>query len=291
MLDRTSVLVGGATGQQGGAVARLLLEKGHRVVALTRKPESEAAGRLRQAGAEVALGSFDDRSSLEQAMQGVDAVYTMSTSFEAGTEAEIRQGIAVADAASSAGVAHLVFSSVGNADQKTGIPHFESKYEVEQHIKRLGIPYTIVGPVYFFENAFNPFVLPGLKQGALAMALPADRPLQQISVRNIAAFAVYALENRDSLLGKRIDIASDELTGEQTARILSEVSGRNIEYVQTPLEELRAMNEDFALNMEWLLRVGYSVDISGLQREFPDIPWETFEAWAKRQNWSTLANG
>ena len=290
MSNPMSVLVGGATGQQGGAVARLLLEKGHRVVALTRKPESESAARLRQAGAEVAVGSFDDRSSLEQAMRGVDAVYTMSTSFEAGTEAETRQGIVVADAASSAGVAHLVYSSVGSADQKTGIPHFESKYEIEQHIRGLGIPYTIVGPVYFFENVFNPFLLPGLRQGALATALPADRSLQQISVRNIASFAVIALENRDSLLGKRIDIASDELTGEQTARILSEVTGRNIEYVQTPLEQLRAMNEDFALNMEWLIRIGYSVDIPGLHREFSEIAWETFEAWAKRQDWSILAD-
>ena len=237
------------------------------------------------------MGSFDDRSSLERAMSGVDAVYTMSTSFEAGTEAETRQGIVVADAASSAGVAHLVFSSVGSADQKTGIPHFESKYEVEQHIRGLGIPYTIVGPTYFFENVFNPFVLPGLRQGALATALPGDRPLQQISVPNIASFAVTALENRDSLVGKRIDIASDELTGEQTARILSEVSGRSIEYVQTPMPQLRAMSEDFALNMEWLIRVGYSADIPGLHREFPEIAWETFEAWARRQDWSILADG
>ena len=283
-----SVLVGGATGQQGGAVARLLLDKGHRVVALTRKPESEAAARLWQAGAEVAVGSFDDRGSLEGAMRGLDAVFTMSTSFEAGTEAEVRQGLAVADAASSAGIAHLVFSSVGSADQKTGIPHFKSKYQVEQHIIKLGIPYTIVGPVYFFENVFNPFVLSGLRQGALAMAMPADRPLQQNSVRNIASFAVHALENRDSLLGKRIDIASDELTGEQAARILSEASGRNIEYVQTSLEDIRAMSEDFALNMEWLSNVGYSVDIPALHREFSEIPWETFEAWARRQDWSVL---
>ena len=112
-------------------------------------------------------------------MRGVDAVYTISTSFEAGAGAETRQGIAVADAASSAGVAHLVFSSVGSADQKTGIPHFDSKYQVEQHIRGLGIPYTIVAPVYFFDNVFNPFVLPGLRQGAFAMAMPADRSLQR----------------------------------------------------------------------------------------------------------------
>ena len=82
MSDPRSVLVGGATGQQGGAVARLLLEKGHRVVALTRKPESESAARLTQAGVEVAVGSFDDGSALERAMRGVDAVFTMSTPFE-----------------------------------------------------------------------------------------------------------------------------------------------------------------------------------------------------------------
>ena len=213
MSDPRSVLVGGATGQQGGAVARLLLEKGHRVVALTRKPESESAARLTQAGVEVAVGSFDDGIALERAMRGVDAVFTMSTPFEAGLEAEIRQGIAVADAASSAGVAHLVFSSVGSADQKTWIPHFDSKYAVEQHIRRLGIPYTVIRPVYFFDNVFNLFVLRGIKAGKLAIAMPADRALQQISVRNIASFAALALENRDEFLGKSIDIASDELMG------------------------------------------------------------------------------
>ena len=178
MSNPLSVLVGGATGQQRGAIARLLLEKDHRVVALTRKPESQSAARLRQAGAEIGMGSFDDKSSLEQAMRGINAAYTISTSFEAGTEAGIRQGSAVADAASSAGVGHLVFASVGSADQKTEIPHFESKYEVEQHIRRLGIPYTIFGPVWFFENVFNPFELPGLRQGTLATALPAERSLQ-----------------------------------------------------------------------------------------------------------------
>ena len=132
MSDRIKVLVGGATGQQGGAVARILLKRGHSVKALTRTPESEAAVRLGESGAELVQGSFDDRDSLEQAMRGVDAVYTMSTPFEAGLEAETRQGIMVADAAFSAGVAHFVFSSVGSADQKTGIPHFETKYRVEQ---------------------------------------------------------------------------------------------------------------------------------------------------------------
>lgn len=168
-------------------------------------------------------------------MRGMDAVFTMSTPFEAGLEAETHQGFAVADVTSSAGIAHLVFSSVGSADRKTGIPHFESKYQVEQRIKELGVPHTVIRPVYFFENIFNLFVLPGLKAGKLATALPVDRLLQQVSVRNIASFAVLALENRDSFLGRSIDIALDEVTREQATRVLSEVSGRSIEYVQTPL--------------------------------------------------------
>lgn len=145
-------------------------------------------------------------------------------------------------------------------------------------------------PVYFFDNVFNLFVLPGIKAGKLAIAMPADRALQQISVRNIASFAALALENRDEFLGKSIDIASDELTGERAAQILSEASGRSIEYSETPLEQVREMSEDLALMVEWLVRVGYSADIPRLQTEFPEVGWETFEEWARSQDWSILAN-
>ena len=239
-------------------------------------------------GAELAVGDIEDRESLIRAADGVDAVYTMSTFFEAGLDAEVRQGTAVADATLSAGVPHLVFSSVGSADRKTGIPHFETKYRVERHIESIGVPHTVVRPVYFYENVLNPFTLPALMEGTLAIGMPADRPLQQIGVRDIAAFVVLALENRDSFLGKSIDIAGDELTGQETARILSEASGRMIEYVQTPMEQVRAMGEDFALNLEWFNDVGYSADIPYLRTEFPEVEWETFEEWARRQDWTVL---
>ncbi len=164
MSERLSVLVGGATGQQGGAVARLLLESGHKVVGVTRKPESESAATLRERRADIAVGSLEDANFLGEVMQGVDAAFTMSTPFEDGLEAETRQGVAFADSAKAAGVSHLVYSSVGSADRNTGIPHFDSKYEVEQHITGLDVPYTIVRPVYFFENVSNLFLLPALKK-------------------------------------------------------------------------------------------------------------------------------
>ena len=147
MSDFLSVLVSGATGQQGGALAWVLLDNGHRVRAFVRRPDSQEAKELERLGAELAEGDFEEPSTIEQAARGMDAVYVVATPFEAGMEAETRHGIAAADAAKTAGVGHLVYSSVGGADQDTGIPHFDSKREVEEHIEGLGIPYTIVAPV------------------------------------------------------------------------------------------------------------------------------------------------
>ena len=286
MSSPPTVLVTGATGQQGGALARLLLEKGRHVRTLTRKPDSAAASDLRGRGAELAIGDFDDRASLERAMRGADAVYLMATPSEAGVEAEIRQGKAATDVARAAGVQHLVYSSVSDADRQTRIPHFDSKYAIEQHIQGLGIPYTIIGPAFFMEN----LDLPGLREGRLAMALPASRKLQQTALADIAGFAALVIERREPFLGKRINIASDELSGAGMAEILSQVTRRNIEYVELPVETVRAWSEDLALMFEWFDGVGYSGDIPGLRREYPDVGWHTFEDWARAQDWSVLGN-
>jgi len=279
MSSPSTILVTGATGQQGGALARLLLAKGHHVRALTRKADSPAARELRSRGAELALGDFDDRASLERAMQGVDAVYLMATPFGAGIEGEIRQGKTAADVATDAGVRHLVYSSVSDADRQTGIPHFDSKYAIEQHIRGLGIPYTVVAPAYFMEN----LDLQGVAEGRLALPLPVSRTLQQTAVADIAGFAALVLERREPFLGKRLDIASDELTGREMVEILSRITGHTVEYVPVPVETVRAQSEDLALMFEWFDRVGYSADIPALRREYPDVGWHSFEAWARAQ--------
>ncbi|HEY3447585.1 MAG TPA: NmrA family NAD(P)-binding protein, partial [Myxococcales bacterium] len=152
MTKLLEVLVTGATGKQGGAVAHRLLERGHRVRALTRRLDSPAARALAEEGATLVQGTLDDRASLDRAIGGVDAVFSMTTPFEAGIEAEICQGKTTADAAKAAG-AFLVFTSVGSADKKTGIPHVESKRAVEEHIARIGARAAILRPVYFMENA------------------------------------------------------------------------------------------------------------------------------------------
>ena len=152
MSKQLTVLVIGATGQQGGSVARQLLEKGHRVRAFTRNADSSAARQLKSLGAELAEGDAEDRESVIRAAVGVDAVYAMTTFFEAGLEAEVRQGRTIADAVKAADVEHFVYASVGNANQSTAIPHFDSKYEIEKYIELLGIPHTIVGTGFLLRK-------------------------------------------------------------------------------------------------------------------------------------------
>lgn len=289
MSDGKVVLVIGATGRQGGAIARKLLERGVGVRALTRKPGSPAGTELQRLGVDVRLGDLDDRASIGRAAEGVDSVFSVTTPYEAGMEAETRQGIAVANAAKEAGVEHLVYSSVGSADRATGISHFESKHEVERHIADLGIPFTVIGPVSFFENINSPWQLPALQQGMVVAGFPPDKKVQHVAVADIASFAVHVLERPDEFSGRRIDIASDAVSGTQQVETLSRVTGREIRYVQQSLDEIRGWGgDDLALMVEWIDGTGYDADIGELRRAYPEIGWHSLETWATEQDWGVL---
>jgi len=275
--NQRNILVTGATGQQGGSLTRLLLQKKHKVYALTRNTQSPAAQDLRNRGANIVKGDLDDSDSLKRAVKDVESVFLMGTPFEDGTEGETRRGKLMADIAKENNIEHLVYSSVANADKNTGIPHFESKYKVEQHIKNLGIPYTIIGLTFFMENLLGP----GLEQGQLALPLSLSTTLQQSALQNVAEFSALVIERRKPFLGKRIDIASDDVTGEQAAKILSNELGYKIRYVPIPLEQVYQANEDMARMYEWYEKVGTGIDISALHQEYPEVNWLTFRDWAK----------
>jgi len=275
--NQRKILVTGATGQQGGSLSRLLLQKKHKVYALTRNIQSSAARDLRNRGANIVKGDLDDSDSLKRAVKDVESVFLMGTPFEDGTEGETRRGKLMADIAKENSIEHLVYSSVANANKNTGIPHFESKYKVEQHIKNLGIPHTIIGPTFFMENLLGP----GLDQGQLALPLSSSTTLQQSALENIAEFSALVLEGHKPFLGKRIDIASDEVTGEQAAKILSNELRQRIRYVPVSLEQVYQANEDMARMYEWYEKVGTGIDISSLHQEYPEVNWLSFRDWAK----------
>ena len=285
MNTKRSVLVTGATGQQGGAVARALLSRGHRVKALTRKPDSNAARQLVSAGADLVTGDLGDRASVRKAANGVGAVFLMGNSNEAGTEEETRQGIIAAEAVKDAGVGHLIYSSVTDANKKTGIPHFDSKYLVEKHVAGLGIPYTVSAPASFMENIVAPWSIGALRQGTYAFPMPPKRVIQLIALADIGAFVAALIERRDQVFGKRFDLAGDELSGEEQAKILSRAMGRPISYQEIPIAAARQQSEDVAVMFEWFDRVGADADIVALRRDFPEVRWHSFADWARAFDW------
>ena len=286
MGQKLVVVVTGGTGQQGGAVVKSLLERGHEVRAVTRNVDSARARELASAGVTLVHASLEDTAALTRALDGATSLFAMTSPFEGGTQVETRQGVSAANAAKAAGV-HLVFTSVGSADRQTGVPHFDSKYEVERHIARIGMRATILAPVYFMENLY--FGKEQLAKGIYATPLPPTRKLAQVAVADIGAVAVRLLEDPDRFAGKRFDLGSDELTGNEVVSVLSRVTGRPFNYFQIPLDVIRQrMGEDATRMYEWFDRVGYTVDRAALRREFPDVAFHNFESWAKTQDWNTL---
>ena len=277
-----TVLVTGATGQQGGAVAKALLAKGQKIRVMTRNPEKAAA--LAKAGAEVVQGDLTNQAILQMALRGVHGVFAMSTPFEAGMDAEVRQGIMMADAAKQAGIAHYVYTSVGSAHRNTGIPHFESKWKVEQHIKKISLPATILRPVWFMEN-FTTFAKPSA-DGVLSLPMKPDRKLAMVALRDIGEFGAAAFMRPKDFLGQAIDLAGDDLTMPETAALLTKAMGRPIRFQEFPLDQAEAaMGHDLAVMFRWFNEVGYAIDVPGLKRQF-GLPLTTFAEWVKTVDWT-----
>jgi uncharacterized protein YbjT (DUF2867 family) len=286
MGQKLAVVVTGGTGKQGGAVVKSLLERGHEVRVVTRSTDSAKAKELANAGITLVRASLEDTAALTKALEGATSLFAMTTPFAGGTQAETRQGISAADAAKAAGV-HLVFTSVGSANRETGVPHFDSKYEVEKHIAKIAVRATVLAPVYFMENLH--FGKEQLAKGIYAAPLPPTRGLAQVAVADIGAVAVRLLEDPGRFAGKRFDLGGDELTGNDVVAILSRVTGRRFTYFQVPLDLIRQrMGEDAVKMYEWFDRVGYTVDRDALRREFPDVAFHDFESWVKAQDWNTL---
>jgi uncharacterized protein YbjT (DUF2867 family) len=277
MAAERTVLITGATGKQGGATARALAGKGFRIRAMTRKPESDAARALASAGAEVVQGDLNDPASLANALAGAWGVFAVQNTWEAGVQGEEEQGKRIADLAREAGVEHYVYSSVGSAHRKTGIPHFDNKSRIEDTVRRLQFPsHVILRPVFFMENLASPWFLNG---DTLYAALAPTTRLQMIAVEDIGRYAARAFIDAERLNRREIDIAGDEATMPQAAAALSKGLGRTITHVQIPISEVRKNSEDFAMMLEWFERVGYDADIAGLEREF-GIRSTKLETWA-----------
>ncbi len=281
MASERTVLITGATGKQGGATARALAGKGFRLLAMTRNPDSDAAKAVASAaGAEIVQADLDDAASLRNVLKDVWGVFAVQNTWEAGVQGEEEQGKRLASLAREAGVQHFVYTSVGSAHRKTGIPHFDNKYRVEETIRAAGFPsYVIFRPVFFMENLTSPWFLNG---DVIYTAMRPDLKLQMISVEDIGKYTARGFTNADTLNRREIDLAADEATMPDVAMALSRGLGRNISFVEIPISEVRKNSDDFATMLEWFDRVGYDVDIPSLEREF-GIKGTKMVDWAAKQ--------
>jgi uncharacterized protein YbjT (DUF2867 family) len=286
--EQRLIVVAGATGRQGGAVARRLLSQGTwRVRGLTRDPTKVPARALADMGADMVRADFNDRASLDRAFEGAYGVFSMQNFWGTGYEMEVRQGRNVADAAAAAGVQHLVYDSVGGADRNTGIPHFESKWEIEQHLRTLGLPYTVFRPVFFMENFNTQSYRDAILDGRLPFGLKPETKLQMIAVEDIGAFVAMAFANRDRFLSQGIEIGGDALTMPEVASHFGDVLGRPVEFLQLPLDEMREASPEWAVMLEWFETRGYRANIEELRRMHPGLL--TFPQWLERSEWSSFA--
>ncbi|MEU9271770.1 NmrA/HSCARG family protein [Streptomyces sp. NPDC048251] len=282
--DKT-VLVTGATGNQGGATARHLLAADWRVRALVRDETAPAAARLAAAGAELVRGNLDDRASLDAAIRGAYGVY----SVQSDNPNEITQATNIADAAKAAGVQHLVYSSVGGMEQQNRfyVEHGWGpigKWQIEQHIHELGLPSTILRPAGFMEDFTSPARF--FQNGSLNVPWHDEVVMNLVAIDDVGAFAALAFADPDTYVGRTMEIAGDRLTAPQIADALGKAADRTVPRTQIPLGMLWEHAPEVAKVMTWANEAFYDIDLAPVRKAFPDLI--DFDTWLNRSGKARL---
>ena len=281
-----TILVTGATGNQGGAVLRHLMTRSlFTVRAMVRSINAPRAQVLKQAGAELVEGDLNDRASLDRALEGASGVFSVQ-SMQEDLRVEVRQGETLADAAKAADVSHFVYSSVGSAERKTGIPHFDSKFQIEEHVRAIGIPHTILRPVAFFFN-YNA-MRPVIEQGMLPQPLSPGTKLMQLSEEDYGRIVADVFDHPADFLGRAIEVASADMTMTEMAAAFSEVVGKPVAYRQISFDEFEQQaGKETTIMYHWFEDAGYDTDLAALTQEFGEP--QTFAAYLREHGWADPA--
>ncbi|HYR27239.1 MAG TPA: NmrA/HSCARG family protein [Thermoanaerobaculia bacterium] len=291
MDNRKTILVVGATGAQGGSVARNLLSRGKfNVRALTRKTDSPAAQALQELGAELVQGDLDDPASLRAAMEGVYGVYGVTNFWEHFDKEEVH-GRNLVDAVAAAKVGHFVFSTLPPVAKATNgelkSPHFDIKAEHEEYARSLGIPATFIHVPFYFENFLYFFPPRPAGDGSYQFGFPqGDTPLAAMSVEDVGAVVAPIFEQPEAFIGKVVKLAGDEIPASQYAAAMSKATGADVRYAHVPREVFAALGfpgaEDLADMFEYY-RVhipSRAKDIESCRALAPEL--QSFETWAGR---------
>jgi uncharacterized protein YbjT (DUF2867 family) len=282
------VAVTGATGRQGGAVARRLVAEGWRVRGLSRNPEGKPARRLAGAGVDVVRVDMADRAALVEVLRGAHAVFSVQNPMISGIESEVVQGTNVADAAKSVGVSHVVYASAGVGVAGTGVGSWESKLRIEAHMREIGLPVTVLRPTAFMELMTDRAYFPAVSTWQLMPKLMgADRPVYWISVDDVAAVAARVLADPERFLGRDVPLAADVKSIAECREIWRAVTGRAPRRLPLPVPVFeRFVGSDLPTMWRWLRSGKVDVDPAETRAIVPDAL--TVREWLLRRQRQTL---
>ena len=252
--DGKVIAVVGASGLQGRAICRRLLEKGWPVRALTRNPDGAPARALAALGAAVMRADSADTASLEPCFDGVHGVYNVQNHHVSGYDGEVEQGKNVGDAAADASVRHLVYGSAGVASRRTGIGSWDTKVAVTEHLRSLGVPLTVLRPMAFMELMVERRFYPAASVWhVMPKLMGEDRPVGWLSIDDLGVIVEKAFADRDSFVGRDIALASDVQSIRQCREIWRDVTGRAPRQFPMPVRLLeRFSGTDETTMWRWL---------------------------------------
>ena len=273
MENQKTIFVTGASGRQGGAVARHLLKNGFRVKVLARNPSSPSLQFLKQLNAEIIQGDLNNSETFAAHIKETDGIFCALT-YKNGTETETRQGINLADIAKEYGVNHFMYSSVIGADLHTGIPHWESKFKIESHIKEIGLPYTIIRPSSFYENFLIPQVKKRILKGKFPSPIDGNTVQQFISTDDIGRIAVTVFMNRDKYLDKEFAVAAEQMKMIEVVNLFSQCLNQKIIYQRMPNLIVRlVLGKNVFKMLKWVNDhdAVFVKDLNAFRKEFPGM--------------------
>lgn len=267
---KRNVLVFGATGNVGGAVAREMLRRGWHVRAVTRSPQGDKARLLAGQGAEIVQADMDDRASLEIAVDGMERVFSVQNWMTGGVDGEIRQGKQVADVAKAAQVKHLVYGSAGIGVAGTGIPHFESKVIVETYMRDMGLPVTAVRPGPFMELMTDKAFFPALATwGAMPKIVGLEMPVPWVAVHDIGVAIANIFESPAGWIGRSVNLYGDVQSLADCRSAFAQVTGKRPRGIPLPLALFQKMAGPEMIQM-WRWMVAWSGN-GGLEQLESDL--------------------
>jgi len=272
-MDGKTIFVTGLTGNQGGAVAKNLIKEGFKVKALVRNPSSPKAVSFKDLGVELIEGNLDHTETFEGALRDSYGIFCVLT-YNFGTEKEIKQGLHLIDLATAFGIQHFVYSSVIGCDLNTGIPHWESKWKIENHLKQSGVPFTILRPASLYENFLIPQVKSRILKGNLSTPVKGEVVQQFISSHGIAVITAKVFMDPVKYIGKTLTIAAEEMSMYKVAEVFGEAMGRKMKYQPLPMFLARILlGRDLTMMFKWINKHNaiFVKDLHAFKQEYPNL--------------------